>query len=520
MDKPNDQKDSKSTDADSLNPQVNTETGSDSHSPQLIRGVGLASATTLNMIDMIGVGPFITIPLIIAAMGGPQAMLGWIFGAVLVICDGLVWAELGAAMPGSGGSYRYLREIYGANKLGRLMSFLFIWQLTFSAPLSIASGSIGLSQYASYIWPQLGNTFVAREARIEIPILGSLSASFLVTAGTFVAIGTCVIAVFLLYRRITIISKLSGFLWVGVILTVLWVIFAGVTHFNPATAFDFPPDAFTLSSSFFTGLGAAMLIAVYDYWGYYNVCFFGGEVKDPGRTIPRAVIYSILAVSAIYIVMNISILGVIPWREMADTAKPENLDARRYIISVFMERLYGHWAGVIATILIMWTAFASVFSLLLGYSRVPYAAALDGNYFKFFSRVHPKHKFPYISLLIMGGVAALFCFLRLADVIAALVVIRILVQFLAQTIGVIVLRIRRPDLPRPFRMWLYPIPALVAFFGFVYVLFRRPNYQKEIKYAVVLIILGLIIYFVRSRKRGEWPFTKPGVGEVEKVPAD
>lgn len=500
-----------STKTNSLTPQTDEENAADASAPQLIRGVGLASATTLNMIDMIGVGPFITIPLILAAMTGPQAMLGWIFGALLVICDGMVWAELGAAMPGSGGSYRYLSEIYGSNKLGRLMSFLFIWQLTFSAPLSIASGCIGLSNYASYIWPKLGHTFFSHDSKAEIPLLGSMSVSFLLTAGTFVAMATCMVAVFLLYRRITIISKLSGLLWVGVIITVAWIIFAGMTNFDSAKAFDFPPDAFKLSPSFFTGLGAAMLIAVYDYWGYYNVCFFGGEVKEPGRTIPRAVIYSILAVATIYIVMNISILGVIPWRELADTAKPENLDARRYIISVFMERLYGHWAGVLATVLIMWTAFASVFSLLLGYSRVPYAAALDGNYFKLFTRVHAKHKFPYLSLLIMGGVATAFCLLRLADVIAALVVIRIIVQFLAQTIGVIVLRIRRPNMPRPFKMWLYPIPSLLAFLGFSYVLFSRPNFQKEVKYAVVLIVVGLAIYFVRARKRGEWPFDKSAV---------
>src|SRR5437764_6035470 len=124
---------------------------------ELIRGVGLAGATTLNMIDMIGVGPFIRMPLIIAAMGGPQAMLGWILGALLVMCDGLVWAELGASMPESGGPYNYLKEIYGANRLGRLMSFLFIWQLTFSAPLSIASGSLGLAQYGTYIVPSMGS---------------------------------------------------------------------------------------------------------------------------------------------------------------------------------------------------------------------------------------------------------------------------------------------------------------------------------------------------------------------------
>src|ERR671923_2082916 len=142
--------------------------------PQLIRGVGLWGATTLNMIDMIGVGPFITIPLIIAAMGGPQAMLGWILGALLVVCDGLVWAELGASLPGSGGSYRYLSEIYGPRKLGHLMSFLFIWQLTFSAPLSIASGSIGLAQYASYFWPALQNQYASHDWSFALPLLGTL----------------------------------------------------------------------------------------------------------------------------------------------------------------------------------------------------------------------------------------------------------------------------------------------------------------------------------------------------------
>ena len=464
---------------------------------QLIRGVGLWGATTLNMIDMIGVGPFITIPLIIAAMGGPQAMLGWILGALLVVCDGLVWAELGAALPGSGGSYRYLAEIYGPRKLGHLMSFLFIWQLTFSAPLSIASGSIGLAQYATYIFPALGH-----ETKVTLPVVGNVEINAIPVA--LVAIAALSVAVFLLYRRITLIERLSKFLWVGVMLTILWVIFAGVTHFDPKLAFDFPADAFTLRPEFFTGLGAALLVSVYDYWGYYNVCFFGGEVKDPGRTIPRAVLLSILFVAIIYIVMNISILGVIPWREFAGTA---DTPAQRYVISSFMERLYGGKASVIATALIMWTAFASIFSLLLGYSRVPFAAARDGNYFRIFARVHPRHRFPYVSLLVMGGIAALFCFFRLADVIAALVVIRILVQFLAQIVGVIVLRVRRPDLPRPFRMWLYPLPALVALGGFIYVLISRKNFLKEIRYAAVLIVAGLLIYFIRARSRGDWPFT-------------
>jgi amino acid transporter len=470
--------------------------------PELIRGVGLAGATTLNMIDMIGVGPFITIPLIVSAAGGPQAMLGWIAGAVFALCDGLVWAELGAAMPNAGGSYQYLKEAFGPNSLGRLLSFLFIWQLSFSAPLSIASGCIGLANYAGYIWTGLDHTWLSHTYHLGVPLLGSLDVSIVLMSGTLVAMASCAFIVFLLYRRITVIAKMAELLWVGVAIAIAWIIFAGLTHFNAARAFDFPRGAFTLSPAFFTGMGAAMLISTYDYWGYYNVCFLGGEVKDPGRTIPRALILSIVAVAAIYIVMNISVLGVIPWREMTGhTGEQSN-----YIISVFMERIYGNWAGRAIAALIIWTAFASVFSLLLGYSRVPYAAALDGNFFRAFARVHPEKRFPTVSLLALGAVAVLFCLLRLADVIAALVIIRILLQFIVQAVGVMVLRRRRPDMLRPFRMWLYPLPALMAIAGFTFILLARKNFQREIKYAFVILIAGLLVYVVRSWKRKEWPF--------------
>ncbi|MBS1792246.1 MAG: amino acid permease [Acidobacteria bacterium] len=480
-------------------------TASEPSEKQLIRGVGLMGATTLNMIDMIGVGPFITMPLIIAAMGGPQAMIGWICGALLVVCDGLVWAELGASMPHSGGPYNYLKEIYGAGRLGRLMSFLFIWQLTFSAPLSIASGSIGFASYATYVFPNLDHTFYAQEFKWAIPVLGEFTLNVAATLGTAVAIAIVALCVFLLYRKITIVERFAKVLWVVVMLTILWVIFAGLTNFNPALAFSFPENAFVLDQRFFLGLGSALLVAVYDYWGYYNVNFFAGEVREPEKTIPRAIMLSIFAVAVIYIVMNISILGVIPWQEFMETAKS---DARKYVVSVFMERLYGGTAGVVATLLIMFTAFASVFSLLLGYSRVPFAAAQDGNYFKIFEKVHPRHRFPYVSLLIMGGIAALFCFFKLADVVAALVVIRITIQFLAQIVGLLILRKTRPEMPRPFKMWLYPVPALIAVAGFLYVMFMRPNFEKEIRYAIVLIVVGLLIYFVRAYRREEFPFNR------------
>src|SRR5881397_1886479 len=440
----------------------------ESNSPQLIRGISLGSATALNMIDMIGVGPFITIPLIVSAMGGPQAMLGWILGALFAICDGLVWAELGAALPGSGGSYRYLREIYGPNRLGRLVSFLFIWQLSFSAPLSIASGSIGLAGYASYFWPALQNQYASRDWSLALPLLGSLQLRWLISGATFVAVGIVLLATLLLYRKITHIGWMSKLLLAGVLGTIGWIIFAGLTHFNAARVFSFPPGAFALSHDFFLGLGSAMLIATYDYWGYYNISFLGDEVKEPSKTIPRALLLSILLVACLYVVMNVSILAVVPWW---DLIRPAQSNSGLFVVSIFMQRIYGVWAANLVTALVMWTAFASV-----------------------------------VSLLALGGVALLFCFFSLADVIAALVVIRILLQFLVQAIGVIVLRIRRPDLPRPFRMWLYPLPALIASFGFVFILISRKDFVKEIRYAAVILMAGLIIYLIRAWRSGEWPF--------------
>jgi amino acid transporter len=441
------------------------------------------------MIDMIGVGPFITIPLMVGTMHGPQAMVGWILGAVLVVCDGLVWAELGAALPEAGGPVRYLRAMYGP-RAGGWLAFLFVFQLTFSAPLSMASGCIGFAQYAEYLWPALHDTLSVHKFSLPLPGIGATSLDVTVTKGTFLAMATALTAVALLYRRITIVGRLGTLLWVGVILTTLSIIVSGLTHFSAARAFTFPADAWQFDSAFFTGLGAALLIAVYDYWGYYNVCYLGGEVRDPGRVIPRSILLSIAGVAVLYLTMNIAILGAMPWQEV---------EKSRFIASDVMARIWGPGVGALVTIMMLWTAFASVFSLLLGYSRVPYAAALEGDYFAAFARVHPKHHIPHVSLLWLGGVATLFCLFKLADVVTALVVIRISVQFLAQTVGVMVLRRRDPDLPRPFRMWLYPVPAILAFLGFVYVIVMRPKSLESIVLAGCVVLVGTLLFLVRRR---------------------
>jgi amino acid transporter len=336
----------------------------------LVRGFGLLHATALNMSNMVGVGPFITIPLIIASMGGPQCMLGWLLGAILALCDGLVWSELAAAMPGTGGTYLYLREAFRKTQLGGILPFLFIWQFIFSGPLEIASGYIGFSQYVGYFWRSMG----PNQTRL-----------------VSLAVGTLVIL--LLYRRINAVGRLTVVLWVGMLVTVLWVIVSGLLNFQPKVVFDFPPNAFKFSLGFVAGLGGAMQIAMYDFLGYYDICYVGGEVRNPERVIPRAIILSVIAVAGIYSLTNLSMIAVVPWREAMQS---------KFIGSEFMEKLYGTRAASLVTVLILWTAFASVFALLLGYSRIPYAAALEGHFFKPFARLHPKGKFPHVSLLVMG----------------------------------------------------------------------------------------------------------------------
>src|SRR5580704_17798686 len=347
--------------------------GQNTEGQELVRGIGLLEATALNMSNMVGVGIFVTIPLIIAAMGGPQCMLGWVLGAVLALCDGLIWSELAAAMPGTGGTYLYLREAFAKTKLGGLLPFLFIWQFIISGPLEIASGYIGFAQYVGYFWRGMGST----ETRLVSLVVGAA-------------------VIVLLYRRITAVGKLTVVLWIGMLATVLWIIVSGLANFHPKIVFDFSPGAFTFSTGFFMGLGSAMLIAMYDFMGYYDICYVGGEVRNPARVIPRSIIYSVIAIASMYLLTTMSIISVIPWREAMHS---------KFIASEFIEKLYGGKAAAVVTGLVLWTAFASLFALLLGYSRIPYAAAINGHFFKTFARLHPTGKFPYVSLLVMGALS-------------------------------------------------------------------------------------------------------------------
>jgi len=442
----------------------------------LERGLGLKEATALNMIDMVGIGPFIVVPLVVQDMGGPQAMLAWVAGAVLSLIDGCIWAELGAAMPLAGGSYVFLREAYGPGRWGRLMSFLFIWQTMFQAPLVMASAAIGFAQYLGYLVPL--NAVTDRAVRG----------------------GLILFLVFLLYRRITTIGKISMLIWVGVIATMLWLIWGGATHFSSNLLFTYPEGAWNWSWVFFAGLGAATVRTIYTYLGYYNVCHLGAEIQNPERNIPRSIFISIIGIAVLYLAMQSSIHGVIPWQEIEKSS---------FVVSTFVERLYGAGAAKFATAMILWIAFGSLFSLTLGYSRIPYAAAVDGTFFSIFARVHPTKHFPHVSLVALGAAALVFAMLfRLRDVISAILAMRILVQFIGGAVGLMVLRRRWPQERFPYKMPLYPLPVIIAGAGWL-AIFISTGWKFALTGALVMA-LGTAVFLFRGKHLREWPFAKNG----------
>jgi amino acid transporter len=429
------------------------------------------------MAQMVGIGPFITIPLIISAMGGPQAILGWIVGAIIALVDGLVWAELGAAMPRSGGTYTFLREAFQYST-GRLMPFMFVWSTLLVTPLIMSTGMIGMTDYLGYFF--------------------SMSA----TESHWIAVGFTVLTVALLYRRIDSVARLTSVLWGGMILTVIVVLIAAYSHFSPHVAFTYPAGAWTLNGKFFAGLGAGLVLAIYDYLGYYTVTYVGDEVRNPGRVIPWAIVMSICGVLVIDLSMNIGIIGVIPWRAA------ENSTA---IGTDFMVRAWGKPGAAVIAVLIIIAAFASVYTGLLGASRLPFHAAREKLFFAPFGRLHPRLRFPHISLLVMGLVTAIACFLTLTTIINALIALTLWTQFIAQIAALTILRRKQPGLKRPYRQWLYPVPSILALAGWIYI-FQASGWNA-IWVAIVWTALGIIAFLIWARVEHVWPFGPKEIAE-------
>ena len=460
---------------------------------QLDRKIGLFQAVSINMSQMVGIGPFVTIPLMVGAFGGPQAIIGWIAGAILALTDGLVWAELGASLPGSGGTYVYLREAF-QYRTGRLMPFMFVWTAMLFIPLIMSTGVQGLVQYLAYLWPSM-------------------------TTGQGDIVGVVVIALvmLLLWRRVENIGRLTVVMWAVMIVAVAAVILAAFTHFHPSLAFTWPAHAVNLGSgTFWLGFASGLTIGIYDYLGYNTTAYLGAEVRNPGRVLPRSIVGAIAAVMGIYLLLQIGVLGVVNWHDMLN---PSNV-ASQSVASAVMQDTWGKGAADVVTVLILITAFASVFTGLLGGSRVPFDAAHDGVFFKSFGRLHQKHHFPILGLLAMGVVTtAGFLLARhvgssaahppLAILITLLTTVMIIIQSFSQIAAVIVLRKRQPNLKRPYHMFLYPVPLIVAGIGWavIYGYADKANPGVHpIEWSIGWVALGVIAYLLWSKAEKTWPF--------------
>lgn len=450
--------------ADMASPQLPPEIARASE--KLVRGMGLLQSTAVNMLDMIGIGPFITIGVILSAMGGPQAILGWFLGALFSVCDGMVYAELGAAMPGAGGAYIYFREAFNPRSWGPLFSFLFLWETIFVAPLGISAACVGFAEYVHYVLPGLTHNAV-----------GAVAAS------------VCVLITFLLYRPIKTVGKVTVAMLAVVMTAMLWVIGSGLIHMNPKLVFDFPPGSFHLSKAFFYGLASATLIAMYNYGGYNNITYLGGEVKNPTKNIPRAIVLSILIVALLYLLMSVVIIGVIPWQDAA---------VSHAVVSEFIGKLHGARAASIMTGLILAATLGGIFTMSLGYSRILYAAGTEGNFFTILGRVHPTGRFPTVSLLVINALAIPLCWFSLTRLISALMIIQIVFQFIPQIFAVFAMRLYRKEIHRLFEMWLYPVPAIIALIGWIYVA-ATPDQRQYLGTAIILLVLGLGVYFLHAR---------------------
>jgi fructoselysine transporter len=416
------------------------------------------------MIDMVGIGPFVVMPLVVSYFDTGLFIWAWIFGAFTAFMDAMIWSELGDKYPLAGVTYNFHRIAFG-EKGGRLMSFLFVWQTSIQAPLVMASAAIGFAQYLTYIVP------------LEL------------WQQKIVSGGLVILVFLLLYRKIETIGKISVVMGSIVVLTITWIIISGLMNQEHTIRLMPSGDQSFFSLALWAAVGQASVKTVYAYLGYYNVCHLGGEIKNPGVNIPRSIFISIFGIAVLYLLMNISVMGVMGW---------QNVNAGdKYLVSSFMQQLYGNQVGILVTVLILCIAFSSLFAVVLGYSRVPYAASVDGNFFKPCAKLHPTKNFPYISLIALCALGFVFSLLfKLTDVISSILAMRIVIQFIGQGVGVSLLRKRFGSKDLPFKMWLFPIPVVLSIATWIFLFLSTGWFAL---WGSLIAVAGAMVYFLTRR---------------------
>lgn len=432
------------------------------------RELSLKYATILNIIDMVGIGPFVTLPIIMLVFPGQWSIVPWIIGAIISLLDGFIWSELGSRWPKAGGSYVFLQKIY-TSKFGRFFAFLYSLQTSLHLPFVLTSACLGLINYLRYLIP------------LDY------------WQGKFIMIAMIVIIIFLLYRNILKIGKIGYWLSFFVFGMLLFTIFTGFISFDANTLHQntqsFKPLGEFWSFAFWFAMGNATTKTVYSFLGYYNVCHIGSEIKSPEKNIPKSIMISIIVIAVLYLAMQFSVSGAIPQSWITDENVP--------VVSLLMEKVYGRSVAVGTSFVIIIIAISSLFALFLGYSRIIYTSATEGFHFKFLTHLHPKHHFPDYILLFFGAIAIVFCFIfdQPSDVFKFIVVSRIFIQFIPQAIGIIYMRMNKVDYEGLFKMPLFPIISVISWL-FIF-------FTTGLKYSIFglgLFAIGGILYVLLIKK--------------------
>ncbi|KAJ8603315.1 hypothetical protein CTAYLR_009034 [Chrysophaeum taylorii] len=443
------------------------------------RKLGLREALGLNFLNMFGTGPLITLPLLLRATRphGPHALIGYACAGFVATCDSLVWAELGARFPISGGSQTYLKET-----LGPLAAFVFVWQFILAGPLEVASGFAAMANYVSY---------VVHLERVETGVLACIA---------------CALAALLAHRELARTTLVASAISLLAIAFILVSGFANFRHFESANGWtgrgsSFSTDRLFAPTGLLFSLGRTMRIGIYDYTGYFDVNFVGDQLENPRRTIPVACIGSCVATGIVYFLVYVAIVGVLPWDGDDGFVKRCSDRDQCYVAALFAERIVGQNFARAFALVVSLTIFGSCFALLVGYATVPYAASRDSLFFSWFSANATTDR----SLCVVGTIACALCFVDLDVLVEAVATTRLVAQFAAQAFGLWLLKSRPETRPSSsFNLPLHPIPQLVVILAFAFVFATSPNYIFHrrvplLEASLVVLLTGVAAYYATAR---------------------
>ncbi|MGA3260400.1 MAG: amino acid permease [Bryobacteraceae bacterium] len=447
---------------------------------ELKRDLGPWAAASIVIGTVIGSGIFLVPHDMILRVGTPGwVFVVWIFGGLLTLAGALSYAELAAAIPEAGGEYAYLREAYGP-----LWGFLYSWtQMWVAKSGSIATLATGFFYYLANFFPALDGVFY----RLPLP-LGPHGAPLDLHWGQLLAIGLIAALAWLNYFGV----KLGGDVQVAVttvkVVLIAGIVVAGLGFGSPHAAA--PVSAVPLTAA---GFFAALVAALWAYDGWNNVAMVASEVRDPQRNLPRALIGGTLAVIAIYLLANAAYFRVL---------SPVEVGASPRVAGEMMRRILGSAGAGGVSIAAMISIFAALNGSILTGSRVPYAAARQGYFFRAIARVDEKHRTPGVSILALSAWSALLVLSGSYRQLFTYVIFASWILYGMATAAVIVLRIKRPDLPRPYRTFGYPVvPILFVLVAGVFIISTLWDSPRESIMGIALILLGLPFYAYWSHRR-------------------